>query len=150
MTLLDRVHGLANRLGLAPAVFDPLVLAVLAVATSAIITGGFDWTELRAAAAGVVLGLFAATGPSLIVHVHRFATDLGVSPKVFDPLVLALAATVASWIVTGSLDWSEVKLAGAAVLAALVGGAAPPAADVTQAELTAKSWRRRLAHSRKR
>lgn len=139
MTLLDRIHRFARRIGLPPALFDPLVLAIAAAAAGWIVDGTIAATEIRLAAAGVVAGLAIA----LLDDLHRLAEALGLSPKVFDPLALAGAVALANWIETGAFDAGELRIAAAAVILGLVGYAAPPAVGVTQAELNELARRRR-------
>ena len=78
---------------------------------------------------------------TLLDRVHELAAKIGLSPKVFDPLVLAILAAVVSLILTGTIDLSGVKLAAAALLYAIVSGLAPPALAIDQAALneTAKA-----------
>lgn len=61
----------------------------------------------------------------LIDRLHAFAERLGLSPKVFDPLVVAVLAIVANWVISGAFDTGELRLAVVAVLYGIVGIGAP-------------------------
>jgi hypothetical protein len=73
--------------------------------------------------------------PTLIDRLHAFLARAGISPKVADPVILAVIAIVAHWVVTGEFDATELRLAGATALYALVGLTAPPAAGVRQEQV---------------
>ena len=72
---------------------------------------------------------------NLLDRLHTFAARLGFSPKVFDPLALAILGVVVNAILGNPLDLEAVKTAGVLVLYAIVGGVAPPALGENQQEL---------------
>lgn len=78
---------------------------------------------------------------TLLDRVHLLAAKIGLSPKVFDPFILAVLAAVASLILTGEINLDGVRLAATALLYAVVSGLAPPALSIDQAALnqTAKA-----------
>lgn len=69
---------------------------------------------------------------TLIDRLHGFFASIGISPKVADPFVAAIALAAANLIVTGSLDVDGLRLAAAALLLGALGLAAPPTLGVTQ------------------
>lgn len=73
--------------------------------------------------------------PTLLDRLHAFLARVGISPKVADPVLLAAVGILAHWIVTGAFDATELRLAGATALYALIGLTAPPAAGVRQEQV---------------
>ncbi len=81
---------------------------------------------------------------TLLDRFHNFVEDtFHVSPKVADPVLVALIAALVSFIVSGDFNASELRLAAAGVVWGLVGFAAPPAGFMTQAEVIESARRRR-------
>lgn len=68
----------------------------------------------------------------LIDRIHALFASIGISPKVADPFVAAVALAIANVIVTGNLDVDGLRLAAAALLLGAIGVAAPPTLGVTQ------------------
>ena len=68
----------------------------------------------------------------LIDKLHALLAKIGVSPKVADPFLAAVALAVAQLITEGTLDVDGLKLAAAGLVLALIGVAAPPSAGLNQ------------------
>lgn len=68
----------------------------------------------------------------MIERLHELFTRLGISPKVADPFIGAVALIVFHWITTGSLDVDGLRLAAGLLVLGALGVAAPPAAGLRQ------------------
>lgn len=83
---------------------------------------------------------------NLIDRFHLLLLELGISPKVGDPILLGLVGLIAAWITTGEWNVTETRALGVLALYAIVGAAAPPARGASQedveVELARKSRRR--------
>lgn len=73
----------------------------------------------------------------LIDRIHEFFSALGVSPKVVDPFIGAVALVAFHWITTGSLDVDGLRLAIGLFVLGVLGVAAPPAVGWKQSEIGA-------------
>lgn len=69
----------------------------------------------------------------MIARLHRFADSLGISPKVLDQFIAAVALILFNWLAVGEpLDVEGLKLAAGLFVLAAIGVAAPPAHKVNQ------------------
>lgn len=65
MQLIDRLHAFADRLGLKPSVFDGVIAAAILVVANWLGWGEpLDFSPVRIAAAGVVIGLVQVLAPA--------------------------------------------------------------------------------------
>lgn len=80
---------------------------------------------------------------TLLDRLHALAAKIGISPKVLDPFLAAVAAIVVNWIVAGEpFDLDGLKAAGLLFLLGVIGVAAPPALGESQTELNREALRR--------
>lgn len=86
-------------------------------------------------------------GLTLLDRFHVTIAKIGISPKIADPVILALVGILVSWIVTGTFDAGELRIAAGAAIYAALGIAAPPAPLVRQDEVDRIS-RQRVSDSR--
>ena len=69
MTLLDRLHELAAKLGISPKVLDPFVAAVVAIVVNWIVVGEpFDFEGLKTAGLLLLLGVVGVAAPPALGH----------------------------------------------------------------------------------
>lgn len=81
----------------------------------------------------------------MLTKLHDLAARFGISPKVLDPILAAVLLYVANGLISGDWELDELKTAVAAVLLTAVSVLAPPATEVTQAEVDELSARKRGA-----
>lgn len=83
-----------------------------------------------------------APGLTMLDRFHVAIAKIGISPKVADPVIVAVVGILVSWIVTGTFDAGELRIAAGAAVYAVLGIAAPPAPLVRQDEVDRISRRR--------
>lgn len=89
----------------------------------------------------------------LLDKLHALADRLGLSPKIFDPVVVAIALALGNFVLTGTFDFTPVQAAVAALIATGVGVAAPVVPGVSLEEVQVElgsTGRRRVAQKRAR
>lgn len=80
---------------------------------------------------------------TLLDRLHELAAKLGISPKVLDPFLAAVAAIVVNWAIGGEpFDFDGLKTAGLLLLLGIIGVAAPPALGERQGDLNREVLRR--------